>query len=102
MAGGKMPAEVSPFMCGARLHAGKKKSGGLRPIAVGNMTRRLTSKCFVGALSDRIVPLLAPHQVGVSIKGGCEAASHFKELQTSVYFVSTLPTLSTQWTEVHF
>ena len=40
------------------------------------MTRRLTSKCFVGALSDKIVPLLAPLQIGVSMRGGCEAAAH--------------------------
>ena len=74
MAGGKVPSAVAPFICGARLHAGVKKDGGLRPIAVGNIERRLVSKCFVQALNDRIVPLLSPHQLGVGIRGGCETA----------------------------
>ena len=47
MASGKVPPQVSPFLCGARLHAAIKKDGGLRPIAVGNMLRRLVSKLFV-------------------------------------------------------
>ena len=34
MAEGGVPQEVAPYLAGARLHAAKKKGGGLRPIAV--------------------------------------------------------------------
>ena len=76
MAKGEVPSTIDPFICGARLHAGIKKDGSLRPIAVGNMERRLVSKLFVLSLNDRIVSRLAPHQLGVAVKGGCEAAAH--------------------------
>ena len=76
MAKGAVPAVVSPHLCGARLIAANKKSGGLRPIAVGNILRRLTSKLFSRAVSERMENLLAPHQLGVGIRGGVEAAVH--------------------------
>ena len=76
MAKGDVPAAVSPYLCGARLIAAKKTSGDLRPIAVGNLLRRLTSKLFAKAVNDRMENLLAPHQLGVGVRGGCEAAVH--------------------------
>ena len=76
MAAGKVPKAVAPFLCGARLHAGKKKDNSLRPIAVGNLLRRLVSKCFSSALADRAAALLSPHQLGVGVRGGCEAIAH--------------------------
>ena len=47
MSAGKMPKEVAPFLCGANLFAAVKKSGGLRPVAVGGVLRRLTAKCIM-------------------------------------------------------
>jgi len=44
LAGG-CPADVAPVFFGGRLLALKKKSGGIRPIAVGFTLRRLVSKC---------------------------------------------------------
>ena len=76
MSKGAVPAVVSPHLCGARLIAANKKTGGLRPIAVGNILRRLTSKLIARGVSDRMAPLLSPHQAGVCIKGGCEAVIH--------------------------
>jgi hypothetical protein len=76
MAGGSVPAEVAPYLSGARLHAGNKKDGGIRPIAVGNICRRLTSKCFMYAVTDRAGNLLGPHQLGVGVRGGLEAIVH--------------------------
>ena len=61
MAAGRVPKAVAPFLSGARLHAGKKKDNSLRPIAVGNLLRRLVSKCFSSALSSRATALLSPH-----------------------------------------
>ena len=55
MSSGKLPASVTPYICGARLHAANKRDGGLRPIAVGNLERRLVSKAFVHVLNDRVV-----------------------------------------------
>ena len=76
MSAGRVPAEVAPFLCGARLHAAKKKDGGLRPIAVGNLLRRLTSKLIAAALADKAAEHLSPHQLGVGVRGGCEAILH--------------------------
>ena len=60
LAAGELPEEDAPDFCGARLYAGNKKSGGVRPIAVGNILRRLVSKCFSFGLSDKAARLLAP------------------------------------------
>ena len=73
---GKIPDEVTPYFCGAQLHASKKRDGGLRPIAVGNLLRRLTSKCLAAAVADKAAGLLAPLQAGVGVHGGCEAIVH--------------------------
>ena len=43
---------------------------------MGNILRRLTSKLIAKGASDRMEALLAPHQLGVGIKGGCEAVIH--------------------------
>ena len=67
---------VRPYICGARLHAGKKKDKSLRPIAIGNLLRRLVAKCFSSALASRAAALLAPHQLGVAVRGGAETIAH--------------------------
>ena len=72
MVGGGVPEEVAPYLAGARLHAAIKKDGGLRPIAVGNLLRRLVGKCCVARLQERASGILSPHQVGVGVRGGAE------------------------------
>ena len=76
MVAGSVPDEVAPFLSGARLHAGNKKDGGLRPIAVGNILRRLTSKCSMSSVAERAAKLLGPHQLGVGVQEGLEAIIH--------------------------
>ena len=76
MVGGGVPQEVAPYLAGARLHAALKKDGGLRPIAVGNLLRRLVGKCCVTRLQDRAAGILSPHQVGVGVRGGAEGIVH--------------------------
>ena len=76
MVAGKVPPEVAPYLCGARLHAAKKKKGGIRPIAVGNLLRRLASKCVASAVADKARAHLSPHQLGVGVQNGCEAIVH--------------------------
>ena len=58
------------------MNAGKKKDGGIRPIAVGNLLRRLVAKCFSSALASQAAALLKPHQLGVGVRGGAEAVAH--------------------------
>ena len=73
---GDTPAEVVPYLCGASLLACQKKGGGLRPIAVGEVLRRLSSKCLSRAVQRDAFRSLTPLQVGVGVKTGCEAIVH--------------------------
>ena len=73
---GKVPPDVIPYLCGALLLPCLKKNGGLRPIAVGEVLRRLTSKCVTRAVLPEANNILSPLQVGVGLPGGCEAIVH--------------------------
>ena len=73
---GKVPAEIQPIFCGASLFALSKKSGGIRPIAVGCTLRRLVAKVAVNVISCQAATTLSPHQLGVGVKHGIEAAVH--------------------------
>ena len=73
---GKVTVEAAPFKSGARLYAGNKKQGGIRPTAVGEIIRRLVSKCFAFMSSNNAVKILAPLQTGFRVWGGCEALIH--------------------------
>ena len=53
-----------------------KKDGGIRPIAVGNIIRRLTAKCFSHALADKSSAFFQPYQMGVAVRGGLESLIH--------------------------
>ena len=76
MAAGKAPSVLAPFLAGAPLTALHKKQGGVRPIAVGEVFRRLVSKCCCTALMEQMRTHLSPTQVGVATKGGAEAVTH--------------------------
>ena len=76
LAAGRAPRSIIPFLCGASLLVCQKKDGGLRPIAVGEVLRRLTSKCVVRAVQSEAVTILSPLQVGVGVSAGCEAIVH--------------------------
>ena len=75
-AAGKVPVQVAPFLAGARLFAVNKKDGGKRPIAAGNLIRRLTSKCCNTCMAEKAVALFGPLQLGVGVRGGLEAIVH--------------------------
>ena len=76
MRAGKVPATVATYLCGACLHAAMKKDRGLRPIAVGNLARRITAKCAASRVTDKAMVHLSPLQLGVTVRGGCEAIAH--------------------------
>ena len=63
-----------------------KKSGGFRPIAVGETLRRLVSKVCCFSVRSSLPDLLLPFgQVGVGIPGGLEAAIHSMRSILSMY-----------------
>ena len=63
-----------------------KKSGGIRPIAVGFTLRRLVSKCANTHAIDRLSTFFSPIQLVVGTPGGCEAAVH-----AARRFLETMP-----------
>lgn len=73
---GKLQSDFIKIMYGASLCALDKKDGGVRPIAIGNAFRRLTSKLASASVRSEMASKFAPRQVGFGIKGGCEAAAH--------------------------
>ena len=60
----------------SNLTALRKKDGGIRPVVVGNVFRRLAAKVGCYAVSCAVSRELLPIQLGVSAKGGAEAALH--------------------------
>ena len=83
---GTLDSRLAPWFCGAPLTALAKKTGGFRPIAVGETLRRLVSKvCCLSVrslLPDQLLPF---GQVGVGISGGLEAAVHSMRSILSLY-----------------
>jgi len=73
---GQCPEAVRRILFGGRLIALSKKDGGVRPIAIGYTWRRLAAKCVNTYALSKLSSYLHPIQVGVGVKGGCEAAVH--------------------------
>jgi hypothetical protein len=71
---GKSPPNVNNILFGATLLALTKKSGGVRPIAVGLVWRRIAAKTICYHVSPRSSDLFAPRQLGFGIRGGIESA----------------------------
>ena len=73
---GQVPEHVREFPFAANLTALRKKDGGIRPIAVGNVFGRLASKIAAKRVMPELRRQLPPVQLGVGVSGGCEAAAH--------------------------
>ncbi|XP_055341049.1 uncharacterized protein LOC129590060 [Paramacrobiotus metropolitanus] len=73
---GKLPEELRPALFGANLTALSKKDGGVRPIAVGNVLRRLAAKIVAKRCGKKAMELFTPVQVGCGTRGGAEGAVH--------------------------
>ena len=73
---GNIPEFAREAFFGASLTAIKKKDGGVRPIAVGSIHRRLASKILAKHMSSALATELQPVQLGVGVRMGCEAAVH--------------------------
>ena len=64
------------MLAGAALVAVPKPKGGVRPIAIGEVMRRLTGKCLMAAVREEARAFLWPAQLGVGVAAGAETAVH--------------------------
>jgi hypothetical protein len=75
LANGEAPLVIAPWLAGAPLFPLKKKGGGTRPIAVGEVLRRLVAKMLAQdpKVKERAEEILKEvGQLGVGIKNGAE------------------------------
>ena len=73
---GTIPSEVRPLIYGANLIALNKKDGGIRPIAVGEVFRRIAAKCALAVTEKQVAQLTAPLQLGCGVRRGIDAGVH--------------------------
>lgn len=73
---GEAPQALAEWLAGAPLTQLKKSNNGVRPIAVGETLRRLTSSIALTRVSEKAAKLLRPHQLGVATPCGAEACIH--------------------------
>ena len=73
------PNHFGPTLCNASLTALKKKIG-VRPIAVGEVFRRLVTKCLVSFTKEETLEIFCRNQLGVAIRGDAESIIHATKL----------------------
>lgn len=80
LASGSLPAPLfAPFLVCSLIPIKKDTPGPgthVRPIAIGDIFRRLTSRCFCSHLRAPFQQFFEPHQFGVAIPGGLEQVVH--------------------------
>ena len=72
LAKGEAPAFLAPFLAGANLTALPKKEDDVRPVAVGEVWRRLTAKSLCSAYKSQASTYFFPLQIGVAQPLGTE------------------------------
>ena len=72
LAKGEAPETLAPFLAGATLTALPKKDNDIRPVAVGEMWRRLTAKCLCNSYKEQARSYFFPLQIGVAQPLGTE------------------------------
>ena len=70
---GSISKDLAPVVCGAKLVALPKPNGKIRPIAVGEIWRRLAAKCAMACVRLKAAEYFSPNQLGVAVPSGCEA-----------------------------
>ncbi|CAK9104925.1 unnamed protein product [Durusdinium trenchii] len=76
MAQSQVCPAIAPVLAGAGLVAFPKPNRGVRPIAVGEILRRLTGKCLMQTVQEDARRAFWPTQLGVGIKSGAEIGIH--------------------------
>jgi hypothetical protein len=74
--GGRCPMRLSEFVASAPLTPLLKSDGGIRPIAVGTIWRRLVSKVAMKGVGKNVAKYLNDFKFRVGISGGAEAILH--------------------------
>ena len=75
LAKGDAPVHLSQHLAGATLMALEKPGGGIRPIAIGEVLRRLVAKCLCNLYEREASSYLWPRQIGVAAPLGAEVGS---------------------------
>ena len=75
LAKGDAPAPLAQHLAGASLMGIGKPGGGIRPIAIGEVLRRLVAKCFCNIFEKEVSSYLWPKQIGVAAPLGAEVGS---------------------------
>ena len=86
---GEFPEFVSQTLCSASLSALLKKKGSIRPIAVGEVLRRLIAKFLAKEAKLEAKELLQSLQLGLGVKGGAEAIIHSTKTSYEKILTST-------------
>jgi hypothetical protein len=73
---GRLPASAKEFLLACNLIAIEKPNNGLRPIAIGEIFYRLAAKIAKSFVSEQLVKILEPIQLGINTSGGCETVIH--------------------------
>ena len=78
LAAGKAPQGLAIFLSGASLTVlSKNRPSDIRPIAVGEVLRRITSKCLCHLIRVRAADFFQPLQLGVACPQGVEKIVHY-------------------------
>jgi len=75
-ASGRAIPEVQEMLTGACLTALPKKPTGTRPVAAGELCRRIVGKALIAQVRDRLPDTFLPYQFGVGVPSGVERMVH--------------------------
>ena len=73
---GKVPSKIIPLLSGSRLIALAKGNGDVRPIAIGEVFRRVTARTICKQKSAVSSAHFSPVQHGIATPGGAELVTH--------------------------
>ena len=76
----QLPSFVAPVFCSATFTALNKNKTGIRPIAVGEVIRRLVAKFIAKEAAIEAVELFGAKQFGVAVRGGAKSKVHATKL----------------------
>src|SRR6218665_1705448 len=72
----RVPSHSKTYPFWRQFDCSQQGLGGLRPIAIGYLWRRLAAKCANRRAVARLSAHFMPVQLGTAVPGGCEAAVH--------------------------
>lgn len=81
---GKAYKPIAEFLSSAKLTPISKKNGGIRPIAVGCVWRRLAAKIILREETENAFNIVQPEQMGIGCKYGIEKIVHTVRLATLI------------------